>query len=151
MKEHLWSCERISRPPCRRKGKPKAGAQATALRVPMNRAAGAETGWSRQGFRQEAALGECELIPLLNPYLNGHRLEGTLKEAKRQALCCLIPMALDFQRNLRMRKDFYCTEAMRFQQSPFLMPSFHLPDPFLPIAESHVFPEAKASIKKKPV
>lgn len=38
---------------------------------------------------------------------------------------------------------------MRSQQSPFLMPSFHLPDPFLPIAEPHVFPETKAYIKKK--
>lgn len=114
----------------------------------MNWATGAETGWSRQGFRQEAALGEHELISLLNPSLNGHRLEGILKEAKRQALHCLIPMALDFQRNLSMQKDFYSTEAMCSQRSPFLMPFFHLPNPFLPIAEPRVFPETKASVKK---
>lgn len=84
-------------------GKLKIGAQAPALSVGISWAAGAE---SRQGSGQEAALGQCELIPLLNPCLNGHRLE-ILKEAKRQALCCLIPMALDFQRNLSMQKDFF--------------------------------------------
>jgi len=78
----------------------------------MNWATGGETGWSRQGFRHEAALGECELILLLNPCLNDHRLQGILKEAKRKALCCLIPTALDFQRNLSIQKDFYSAEAL---------------------------------------
>lgn len=104
----------------------------------MNEATGAETRWSRQGSRQEAALGECELIPLLNPCLNGARLEGILKEAKRQALHCLIPTALDFQRNLGIWEYFYSMEAMRSPRSAFLMLSFQLPDPFLPIAEPHL-------------
>lgn len=54
-------------------------------------------------------------------------------------------MALDFQRNLSIQKDFYSAQATHSQQSPFLMPSFHLPDLFLPIAEPHL-----AFLKAKP-
>lgn len=88
--------------------------------LPCEPAAGADTRWGRQGCRQEAASGERELIPLLNPCLNGATLEGVSKAAKRQALHCLIPTALDFQRDLSMQKGSYSTEATRSQQSPFL-------------------------------
>lgn len=75
-------------------GKLKIGAQALALCVGMNWAAGAE---SRQGFGQEAALGECELSPLLNPCSNGHRPEGILTEVKGRHFAALSPWLCIFK------------------------------------------------------
>lgn len=84
MKQHPRNWECISRQPCCSKGELKDRAQAAALSWRVNWATGAKTGGSRQGSGQEAALGECALIPLLSPSLNDHRLEGTLKEAKKK-------------------------------------------------------------------
>lgn len=127
MKQHPRNWECISRQPRCSKGGLKDRAQAAALSLCVNWATGAKTGGSRQGFRQEAALGECGLIPLLSLSLNHHRLEGILKEAKKKTLHCFIPMASDFQRNLSIQKDFLLSTSHAFSAVSFSCAIFSSP------------------------
>lgn len=147
--QHPGNWEWISRQPSCSKGRLKDRAQFLPC---LSWAVGAKTGGSRQAFRQEAALGECGLIPLLSPSLNDHRLEGILKKKlKGRHFTALSPWLWIFKGIWVSRKRFfYSAQAMHSQQSPFLVPSFHLPDPFLPIPEPHLaFLKAKPQKKKK--
>lgn len=128
------------------------GQSSAVLSLCMIWATGAKTGGSRQGFGQEAALGECGLIPLLNPSLHDHRLEGILKEAKKEDTSLLYPHGFGFSKEFEYpNRFFYSAQATHSQHSPFLVPSFHLPDPLLTITEPHLaFLKAKPQ-KKTPI